>query len=434
MTSKRGSTYRWIVLALLAFAYVLNFLDRQLLAILAKPIQDDLGISDGQIGLLGGFYFALFYCTISLPVAWLADRGNRVRVVAIACAIWSAATLACGLSRSYSQLVAARMMVGVGEAGGVPPSYSIISDYFEPESRGRALALFNLGAPIGQALGVAFGAGMAAAYDWRSAFVAMGVIGIVAAAILALVVREPVRGTADRAAHEPSGRPPGQEDTSGFRDVLRLFLTQPRLWLTALAAGIAAFLSYAMLNFAALFLMREKGMTLEEVGLYYAMLLACSIGGGIYISGWLVDRLGPKGERFYAIIPAVALALAIPFFVGFVEAETWQTAILLLILPTFLGHFFLTPAVAFVQLSVRPSERTLASAMFLFVINMIGLGLGPTYLGAMSDAFRASAPETSLQIAFHALTPFYLITVGLYFYLARIIRNQAPKVATPPHD
>ena len=151
----------WIALGVLCFIYVLNFLDRQLLSILAKPIQDSLHVSDGQLGKIGGLYFALFYCLISIPVGWLADRTNRVRVLSIACALWSAATMACGLSANYPQLVTARMAVGVGEAGGVPPSYAIISDYFPPERRGTALALFNLGPPIGQALGVAIGATIA---------------------------------------------------------------------------------------------------------------------------------------------------------------------------------------------------------------------------------------------------------------------------------
>ena len=172
----RDGRYAWVVLALLCWVYVLNFLDRQLLSILAKPIQDDLGLSDGQLGRLGGLYFALFYCILGVPVAWLADRGNRVRVLAIACVLWSAATAACGMARNYPQLAFARMSVGIGEAGGVPPSYSIISDYFPATQRGTALGLFNLGPPIGQALGVAFGAKVAAAYSWRPAFVLLGAI------------------------------------------------------------------------------------------------------------------------------------------------------------------------------------------------------------------------------------------------------------------
>ena len=186
-----------VVLALLCMVYVLNFLDRQLLSILAKPIQDDLGISDGQLGRLSGLYFALFYCILGIPVAWLADRSNRVRVLTIACAVWSAATVACGMAQNYAQLAIARMSVGVGEAGGVPPSYSIISDYFPASRRGTALGLFNLGPPIGQALGVAFGAKIAAAYDWRLAFVLLGGAGLIAAAVVWGMVREPKRGATD---------------------------------------------------------------------------------------------------------------------------------------------------------------------------------------------------------------------------------------------
>ena len=171
----------WSVLAVLCFVYVLNFLDRQLLSILAKPIQDELGVTDGQLGLISGLYFALFYCLLAIPVGWLADRTSRVRVLSFACALWSAATAACGMASNYPQLAAARMSVGVGEAGGVPPSYAIILDHFPPGTRGTALGLFNLGPPIGQALGVAFGASIAAAYSWRSAFLSLGSVGIVTA-------------------------------------------------------------------------------------------------------------------------------------------------------------------------------------------------------------------------------------------------------------
>src|SRR5688572_15893740 len=190
----------WAVLAILCFVYVLNFLDRQLLSILAKPIQDELGVTDGQLGRISGLYFALFYCILAIPVGWLADRTNRVRVLSFACALWSAATVACGLASNYAQLAAARMSVGVGEAGGVPPSYAIISDYFPSGRRGTAMGLFNLGPPIGQALGVAFGAAIAAAYDWRLAFILLGGVGVFAALAVLLFVKEPSRGGLDRPA------------------------------------------------------------------------------------------------------------------------------------------------------------------------------------------------------------------------------------------
>ncbi len=204
----------WFTLGMLCFVYVLNFLDRSLLGILAKPIQDTLHLSDGQLGLIGGLYFALFYCFISIPVGWFADRTNRVRVLAFACALWSAATMACGFAANYSQLVIARMAVGVGEAGGVPPSYAIVSDYFPPGRRGTALSIFNLGPSIGAALGIAFGASIAAAYSWRDAFIILGSVGVLAALVVLLVVREPVRGGLDPAPaagsapwRSASGRP-----------------------------------------------------------------------------------------------------------------------------------------------------------------------------------------------------------------------------------
>ncbi len=188
----------WIVLTMLCFVYVLNFLSRQLPSILAKPIQDNLHISDGKLGRIGGLYFALFYCCISIPVGWMADRTNRSWVLAAACAIWSAATMCCGFAATYPQFVFAYMAVGFGEAGGVPPSYSIISDYFSPGRRGTALGLFNLGPPIGITLATAFGASIAAAFSYRYAFIFLGVFGLFAAIGVLLLVPEPQRGGLDR--------------------------------------------------------------------------------------------------------------------------------------------------------------------------------------------------------------------------------------------
>src|SRR5689334_12222826 len=238
------------VLAVLCFVYVLNFLDRQLLSILAKPIQDSLHISDGQLGLIGGLYFAFFYCFIAIPVGWLADRTNRVNVLTLACAIWSAATMACGFASSYPQLVAARMTVGFGEAGGVPPSYAIITDSFPPGRRGIALGIYNLGPPIGAALGIAFGASIAAAFDWRTAFITIGIVGLLTSVAVRLFVREPVRGRFDvGAAHVVK---------SAFGETLRMFFRRKTLMLAALGSGATQMITYGMGNFTTLFLMREK--------------------------------------------------------------------------------------------------------------------------------------------------------------------------------
>ena len=422
----RPDARAWFVLGMLCFVYVLNFLDRQLLSILAKPIQDDLQVTDGQLGLISGLYFALFYCLISIPVGWLADRTNRVRVLSIACALWSAATIACGFSSTYPQLVAARMAVGVGEAGGVPPSYAIISDYFGPGTRGTALGLFNLGPPLGQALGVAFGASIAAAYSWRSAFVVLGAVGVVTALMVYSFVREPERGRLD---FKPTAVPsPADAGAAGFRATIVMFFTHPVLLLVSLASGATQFVTYASLNFTTLFLMREKGMTLNEIAVYYALLIGIGISAGMYVSGRLTDKLAKRGKQAYAMVPAVGLALAIPFFIGFVWAPTWPLAMLFLVGPTFFNYFYLSPAVALVQEEVRPRERVLAGALLLLVMNLIGLGLGPTYLGAASDLLRPSHPDNSLQLAFYTLVPFYVLAVILFLALARKLRRESASI------
>jgi MFS family permease len=413
-----ASRRAWFVLAILCFVYVLNFLDRQLLAILAKPIRDELGLTHGQIGLISGLYFALFYCVLSVPVAWFADRSNRVRVVAFACGLWSAATAACGLAGNYGQLAGARMLVGVGEAGGVPPSYAIISDYFRPGTRGTALGLYNLGPPIGNALGVAFGASIAAAYSWRDAFMALGIVGVGTAILVFLTVREPKRGGLDVATGVSAERAP-------FWPTFRMFFTRRVLLLTALATGANQFITYAAANFTTLFLMEEKGMTLNQVAIWYALLVLVSMGGGIFIAGRMVDRFVPRDRRAYAYIPAFALVVAAPFFAGFIAAPGWQLAMALLVLPMGLNYFYLSPAVALVQEAVPPAQRVMAGALLLLVMNLIGLGLGPTYLGAASDWFASAGHAKPLQMAFYTLLPFYVVAVLLFLALGRAIAKEA---------
>lgn len=414
----------WLALIMLCLVYVLNFLDRQLLSILSKPIQDELHLTDGQLGLLGGLYFAAFYCTISLPIAWLADRHNRVRIVGAACTLWSAATIACGLARSYPELAVARMSVGVGEAGGVPPSYSIISDYFPAEKRGMAYGVYNLGPPIGQALGVAFGASVAATYSWRDAFIVLGVVGVVAGIAVFFFVREPKRGALDKAPASIAASPAEQVKRPGFWKTFGMFLSRPVLLLVALAAAATQFITYAVLNFTTLFLMREKGMTLEEVAVWYAILIGLGIGAGVFLSGWLLDRLAPKTQRAYALLPAIALTVAAPLFVAFVWAPDWPLALVFLALPTALNYFFLSPAVALVQAKVEPEQRTLAGAILLLIMNMVGLGFGPTYLGAMSDMFSAQGHQNPLQLAFYTLAPFYVLAVVMHLFLARALGRE----------
>lgn len=413
----RPSARAWLVLAMLAFVYVLNFLDRQLLSILAKPIQDSLHLTDSQLGRIGGLYFALFYCLISIPVGWFADKVNRARVLSLACGIWSGATVACGLSTNYPQLVAARMVVGVGEAGGVPPSYAIISDYFPPGRRGTALGLYNLGPPIGQALGVAIGASIAVAYGWRHAFLVLGAVGVATALAVFLFVREPPRGGLDAPGH-------AQPAKAGFWATVKNFFANPALLLAACGSGATQIVTYGGGNFSTLFLMREKGMSLSQVALYYALMVAVCMGGGIFVSGRVIDRFTRRSRAAYAVVPALSLAAAVPFFLGFVYAPTWPVALAFLAGPTALNYFYLSSSVALVQEEVRPDQRVLSGALLLLVMNLVGMGVGPTFVGAMSDAFRPLHPHNSLQLAFLCLTPFYVLAIVIFLALARVLKRE----------
>ncbi|WP_448663681.1 spinster family MFS transporter [Sphingomonas sp. CJ20] len=406
-----------LVLAALTFVYVLNFLDRQLIGILAKPIQDALQVSDGQLGLIGGLYFAMFYCFIAIPVGWLADRSNRVTVLSLACAVWSGATVACGLAGNYGQLVAARMLVGFGEAGGVPPSYAILTDTYPPGRRAGALGIYNLGPAIGAAIGVAFGAAIAERFDWRTPFLLIGGVGIVTAVLVRLLLREPERGATDpvRTAM-PQGKAP-------FWATLRMFFTNPVLMLAALGSGATQFVTYGLGNFAVLFLMRDKGMTLGEVAVWYALVLAIGMGGGMVLSGRVVDRMTRRSRAGYAVAPAASLAVAMPFYIAFLWAPGWPLALLLLGVVMVFNYFYLSASVALVQEEVQPNQRVLSGALLLLVMNFIGLGLGPTWVGFASDWFKALGQPHHLQAALFTLTPFYVVAIALFLWLARLLRG-----------
>ena len=417
----RSSTRPGFVLGMLCFVYVLNFLDRQLLSILAKPIQDALQISDGQLGLISGLYFAMFYCFIAIPVGWFADRTSRVGVLSAACAIWSGATVACGMAANYAQLAVARMVVGFGEAGGVPPSYAIIADTYPPGRRAAALGIFNLGPAIGAAAGVAFGAAIAERFGWRIPFIAVGAIGIVTALIVWLTVREPERGATDARRATPGSV---TDDRAQFWPTVRMFLSHPVLMLAALGSGATQFVTYGLGNFAVLFLMREKGMVLGEVAIWYALVLLIGMGGGMIVSGRVIDRMVRKSRTGYAIAPALSLVVAMPFYLGFVWAPGWPLALAFLTTVMIFNYFYLSASVALVQEEVKPNQRVLSGALLLLIMNFIGLGLGPTWVGFASDWFAAQGDPHGLQTALYTLTPFYVIAVGLFLWLARLLRRQ----------
>lgn len=403
---------------MLCFVYVLNFLDRQLLPILAKPIQDAMHFTDGQLGLIGGFYFAVFYTFISIPLGYLADRTSRSKVLALACAVWSAATMSCGLAANYVQFAIARMTVGFGEAGGVPPSYAIISDYFPPRLRGTALGIFNTGPGIGAALGVAFGASIAAAFSWRYAFVVLGGAGILAAVAVLFVVREPPRGGLDTGSGVAAKK-------ASFLETFRMFFSRPSLVLAALGGGITQLITYGLQNFAVLYLMREKAMTLGEVAVYYSLVVFVGMTGSMIVSGMLIDRYTKRSRAAYAAIPAVSLVFAVPVFIAFLAAPGWVGACWFLCLTMFFNYFYLSSTVTLVQQEVRPDQRVMSGALLLLVMNFVGLGLGPTYVGAASDFLHSYSPDHSLHLALYTCLVFYVLAIATFLMLARVLRRES---------
>jgi predicted MFS family arabinose efflux permease len=329
----------------------------------------------------------------------------------------------CGGAVNYLQFAAAYMTVGFGEAGGVPPSYSIISDYFPPGRRGRALGLYNVGPPIGSALGIAFGASIAAAFSWRYAFVCLGSVGLIAVIGILILVPEPRRGGLDRIPERISDQAAASK--TGFRQTFVMFISRPSLMLAALASGANQFVTYGLINFAVLFLMREKAMTLKQVAVYYALVVAIGMGGSMLASGPVIDRFTRRSKQAYALVPAASLTLALPFYLAFVWAPCWRLALLFLTATMFMNYFYLTSVVTLVQEEVRPDQRVMSGALLLLIMNLIGLGFGPTFVGAASDFFHASHPHQSLQIALYLLASFYVVAVLLFVALARVLRNES---------
>jgi MFS family permease len=249
----------------------------------------------------------------------------------------------------------------------------------------------------------------------------LGGVGLVAAMVVAVFVREPRRGGLDEPNPELASEP------SGFWVTLKMFFSHKALMLAALGSGATQFITYGLGNFTALFLMREKGMTLNEIAVWYALVVGIGMSAGIFTSGWAIDRFTRISKRYYALIPAASLALCIPFYIGFVWAPGWQLATLFLIGPSFLNYFYLSSSVALVQEEVRPDQRVMSGALLLLVMNFIGLGLGPTYVGIASDVFRVSFPDNSLQIALYTLVPFYGLAIALFLGLARVLAREEAK-------
>jgi len=399
------------VLGILVIVYAFNFIDRQIIGILAVPIKHDLSLTDSQLGLMGGLAFALFYTFLGIPIARLADRMNRVRVMTFALALWSLMTAACGVTSSFAQLFLARLGVGVGEAGGVAPAYSLICDYFPRPERARALSVYSFGIPVGSSLGIVLGGFITHWMSWRMAFFIAGFAGLILAPLLRTTVREPLRGVHDvsRAARE---RP-------SLFQVMAVLARCPSFWGLSFGAASGSMMGYGLFFWMPSFLVRSFALSLVQASLAYGGLLLVGGVAGIWLGGVMADRRGTRQKSIYAMIPAFAFLATLPCYVAGVLSTTIEGCVLILLVPTALGLAWLGPVLTAVQHLVPPDMRATAFALFLFINNLIGIGLGTTLIGVLSDALRVHFGADSLRYAILAGTGFYVLAALFYLFAAR---------------
>ncbi len=405
----KSPTRPGIVLAMLLLVYTFNFIDRQILGILAPAIKADLALTDTQLGALGGIAFALLYSTLAIPLSWLADRTSRTWVITVSLAVWSGFTALCGAASAFWSLFAYRLGVGVGEAGGVAPSYAVIADTYPAGQRARALSIYNLGIPLGSAAGVLFGGYIARAVDWRWAFVAVGLAGLALAPVFRLVVKEPVRAVVRDQV--PIGR------------VFGILAGKRSFWLLSFGAASSSMLGYGLAFWLPSLMQRSFGLDLVQTAQFYGSVLLLGGVAGVLLGGFVGDRLGAGDKAMYARLPAVSFVVAVPLFAAGILSESTQAAFLFFLIPQALVYVWLAPVIAAVQHLVPAHMRATASASFLLINNLIGLGLGSFALGWVSDAMKAVYGDESLRYAMLSGLGLYLLAGLLMWLGSRSLRD-----------
>jgi MFS family permease len=405
--------YSRYVLAILFLVYVVNFIDRQILSILLDPIKEELGASDTQMGFLTGIAFAVFYTGFGIPIARWADRGVRRSIIAIGLTVWSVMTGACGFAQNFAQLAIARIGVGIGEAAGSPPAHSLISDYFPPERRASALSIYNVGIPVGVMLGYLSGGWIVEFFDWRVAFFTVSIPGILLALVLRFTVKEPPRGMSE------SG--PVDTNNDSLEDVIRFLLSLRSFVLLSVACGFSAFSAYGFGSWVPAFLGRVHGMGHGEIGTWIG--IESGIGGalGMVATGLVADRLGRRDPRWYLWLPAISIAIYLPFSVAFLLFEDATTALVLYFIPIALSSVYLGPAIALTHQLVKVRMRAVASSIMIFFLNLIGMGLGPQAVGIISDLLTPEHGAEGLRWSLLIVLSSKFVSIALFVLAARYV-------------
>ena len=438
-----GNSIRVTALALLFLVSFFNYMDRYMLAVLLPAIKADLQLSDTEIGFITGLAFTLFYATMGIPIARLADRYSRKNIIAIALSVWSAMTAVCGLAQNFAQLAVARIMVGVGEAGASPPSHSLIADLFPVEKRARALSVYSLGAPVGILVGFMLGGWTTQLYGWRAALFTVGIPGILVALVVYRKLHEPERGASDGLAHKSEAPPrhagldpassaanglPQKTEMPPFWFSLKTLMASPTFRHLSVGTGLYTVVWLGVVQWLPSFFTRSFGLEIGEVGTWLAIILSVSQIIGMLLGGWLADRLGAADLRWYVWVPSLAILVSTPMFALTFLTQNPTVAFLSLFLPFMIGVMQGPPSFAVAQGLADVRMRAMAAALLLLITNLIGGGIGPQAVGIMSDYLAAGYQQDSLRYALLAVSLVFGLWSSLHYFLAgKTIRREFRK-------
>ena len=384
--------YLYYVLGVLFVGYVFNSMDRAVLNVLLESIKQEFGVSDTLLGLLGGITFAMFYAVMGIPIAAIADRTSRINVLAICISLWSIMTALCGAATQFIYLLLARVGTAVGEAGGTPPSHSIISDYFPISRRATAISIYMLGIPIGQSLGLFFGGWLNEIYDWRIAFMVIGMPGVLVGILVKLTVKEPPRGYSDKITTAQANAPaPSMLEVFKYLWNLKAFRNM------CLGNGLHSFVWYGGSIFNAAYFMRSHEMSSGQAGTLLAII---SLTGtiGTFFGGVLADKLSVRAndKRWYLLLPAIVTIGMLPFQFGSYLGSGLPLVVASFLVMVMLASIFFAPTYAMAQALAPMQMRARATSIVLFMQTLIGLGLGPLCVGWISDLLAESKGQHSL--------------------------------------